>query len=62
MQLLVLNQSEIEQLFPMHECIIVMTDALMALTFGQGHQRIGHHDNALVHREQLLDLALIQHE
>ena len=31
MKLLVLNQSEIEHLLPMHECITVMTDALMAL-------------------------------
>ncbi len=37
MKLLVLNQTEIEQLLPMHECIIVMTDALMALAKGQVH-------------------------
>ena len=37
MKLLVLNQSEIEQLLPMHECITVMTDALMALAKGYVH-------------------------
>jgi ornithine cyclodeaminase len=37
MKLLVLNQSEIEQLLPMHECITVMADALMALANGQVH-------------------------
>ncbi len=37
MKILVLNQSEIEQLLPMHECITVMTDALLALAKGQVH-------------------------
>jgi ornithine cyclodeaminase/alanine dehydrogenase-like protein (mu-crystallin family) len=37
MKLLVLNQSEIEYLLPMHECITVMTDALLALANGQVH-------------------------
>jgi ornithine cyclodeaminase len=37
MKLLVLNQSEIEHLLPMHECITVMTDALMALAKGHVH-------------------------
>ncbi len=35
MKLLVLKQSEIEQLLPMHECITVMTDALLAVAKGQ---------------------------
>ncbi len=35
MKLLVLNQSEIEQLLPMRDCITVMTDALIALAKGQ---------------------------
>jgi ornithine cyclodeaminase len=37
MKLLVLNQSEIEQLLPMHDCITVMTDALTALANSQVH-------------------------
>jgi ornithine cyclodeaminase/alanine dehydrogenase-like protein (mu-crystallin family) len=37
MKLLVLNQSEIEQLLPMHECITVMADALITLAKGQVH-------------------------
>ncbi len=37
MKLLVLNQTEVEQLLPMHECITVMTDALIALAKGQVH-------------------------
>jgi ornithine cyclodeaminase len=37
MKLLVLNQSEIEHLLPIHDCIMVMADALMALAKGQVH-------------------------
>jgi ornithine cyclodeaminase len=37
MRLLVLNQTEIQLLLPMHECITVMADALMALAQGQVH-------------------------
>ena len=37
MKLLVLNQTEIEQLLPMHDCIEVMTQALKALAQGQVH-------------------------
>ena len=37
MKLLVLNQSAIEHLLPMHDCITVMADALMALAKGQVH-------------------------
>src|SRR5512144_1232151 len=37
MNLLVLNQAEIERLLPMHDCIMVMADALMALAKGQVH-------------------------
>ncbi len=37
MNLLVLNQSEIERLLPMHDCITVMADALLALAKGQVH-------------------------
>ncbi len=37
MKLLVLNQSEIEQLLPMRDCIEVMTQALIALAQGQVH-------------------------
>jgi ornithine cyclodeaminase/alanine dehydrogenase-like protein (mu-crystallin family) len=36
-KLLVLNQSEIEHLLSMHECITVMSDALMTLAKGQVH-------------------------
>jgi ornithine cyclodeaminase len=37
MKLLVLNQSEIEQVLPMQACIKVMTQAMMALAKGQVH-------------------------
>ena len=37
MKLLVLNRTEVEQLLPMHDCITVMTDALLALAKGQVH-------------------------
>ena len=37
MKLLVLNQSEIEHLLPMQDCIDVMTQALIALAKGQVH-------------------------
>ncbi len=37
MKLLILNQAEVEQLLPMSDCIVVMTDALMALARGQMH-------------------------
>jgi ornithine cyclodeaminase len=37
MKLLVLNQSEIEQVLPMQACIEVMTQAMMALAKGQVH-------------------------
>jgi ornithine cyclodeaminase len=37
MPLLILNHTEIERLLPMSECIVVMSDALMALAKGQVH-------------------------
>ena len=38
MKILILSQSEIEQLLPMPECITVMEDALSALARGEMHQ------------------------
>jgi len=40
MDVLVLNQSEVETLLPMEECISVMADALSALARGQVHQPV----------------------
>ncbi len=37
MKLLIVNQAEVERLLPMSDCITVMTDALMALAYGQVH-------------------------
>jgi len=38
MKILILSQSEIEQLLPMQECIAVMEEALSALARGEMHQ------------------------
>ena len=38
MKVLVLTQTEVEDLLPMDECILVMRDALTALARGQAHQ------------------------
>ena len=40
MDVLILNQSEVEMLLPMEECISVMVDALSALARGQAYQPV----------------------
>src|ERR1700730_15953779 len=38
MMVLILNETEVEQLLPMSECISVMEKALIALARGEAHQ------------------------
>ena len=38
MKVLILTQTEVEDLLPMEECILVMREALTALAKGQAHQ------------------------